>query len=164
MTGEQPAGAPRLIPDGITRSPRTMNRGGSEEGTAMLQFALTLPVLLSFVFGFMQVCIAMSTRAMLAEIAREGTRYAMVRGATCVTSGGASCTVAASDVNSYLSNINWPNLGGGPITVKTTYPDGNENAGSRVRETVSYVFAFNVPFVWKQSLTMSSTSVMYIVQ
>jgi hypothetical protein len=55
-------------------------------------------------------------------------------------------------------------MGGGPMTVNTTYPDGNENPGSRVQVTVSYAFPFRIPSIPASTLTMTSTSVMYIVQ
>jgi Flp pilus assembly protein TadG len=141
-----------------------VNRARSEEGSTLVELALTIPVLLTFVFGWMQVCMAISTRSLLSEIAREGTRYAMVRGATCVNVAGSSCMATAANVNAYLNGVNWPNVGGSVIAVSTTYPDGNENAGSRVQVTVTNVFPFNIPFVSRTSLTMSSTSVMYILQ
>ncbi len=143
---------------------RRLPRARSEDGSTLVELALTIPVLLTFIFGWMQVCMAISTRSLLSEIAREGTRYAMVRGATCVNVGGTSCTATAANVNAYLNGMNWPNVGGSVIAVATTYPDGNENAGSRVQVTVTNVFPFNIPFVSKTSLTMSSTSVMYILQ
>jgi len=48
--------------------------------------------------------------------------------------------------------------------VIANYPDINESPGSRVQVTVTYVFPLNVPFTPKSSFTMSSTSLMYIVQ
>ncbi len=50
------------------------------------------------------------------------------------------------------------------MSAATTYPDGNENPGSRVQIVVNYVFPYNIPFAPKGTLHMSSTSVMYIVQ
>jgi hypothetical protein len=60
--------------------------------------------------------------------------------------------------------MGWPNLGNGALSANTTYPDGNENPGSRVQVIVNYVYPYNIPFAPKGSLHMSSTSVMYIVQ
>jgi hypothetical protein len=50
------------------------------------------------------------------------------------------------------------------MTVNTTYPDGNENPGSRVQVAVTYAYPFRIPWIPTSTLTMSSTSVMYIVQ
>jgi len=135
-----------------------------EEGGSLVEFALSVPVLLTFFFGLIQVCIATYTRGALSECAREGTRYAMVHGSTCETPSNASCTLTASQMNTYVSSSTWPNVGGGAMTVNTTYPDGNENPGSRVQVTVAYAFPFRVPMIPASTLTMSSTSVMYIVQ
>jgi len=150
-------------PRGVTRS-SGRNSAESQEGSALVEIALTLPVLLTFFFGLIEVCLAFYTHQVLSESAREGTRYAMVHGSTCTTGSGNSCTVSAATVNSYVSGLNWPNFGGGTMAVNTTYPDGNESRGSRVQVNVSYGFRFRVPFIPPSTLTMSSTSVMYIIQ
>jgi Flp pilus assembly protein TadG len=139
-------------------------RAGNEEGSALVEFALTLPVLITCFFGLIEVSLAFYTHQLLSESAREGTRYAMVHGSTCTTGSGGACTVSAATVNSYVSGLSWPNIGGNPMTVNTTYPDGNESPGSRVQVTTTYNFPFRVPFIPPSTLTMSSTSVMYIIQ
>jgi hypothetical protein len=50
------------------------------------------------------------------------------------------------------------------MSVATTYPNGNEAVGSTVQVKVTYVFPITMPFVPKNSITMTSTSVMYILQ
>jgi Flp pilus assembly protein TadG len=143
---------------------RRRRLAAEEEGSALVEFALTVPVLIAFFFGLIQVCMASYMHAVVSESAREGTRFAMVHGSTCTTGSGASCTVTAAMVNSYVSSNGWPNIGGGTMTINTTYPDGNEAPGSRVQVSVTYAFPFSVPMVPKSTLTMSSTSVMYIAQ
>jgi len=135
-----------------------------EEGSSLVEFAISIPVLLTFFFGLIQVCIATYTRGAISECAREGTRYAMVHGSSCETAANASCTLTASAINTYVSSESWPNLGGGTMNVNTTYPDGNENPGSRVQVAVTYAYPFRIPWIPTSTLTMSSTSVMYIVQ
>jgi hypothetical protein len=136
----------------------------SENGESLVTFALTLPTLLGFIFGIMQVCVAYYTYQWMSESAREGTRYAMVRGSTCETSGGSSCEVSASEVTSYVNGLGLPNIGGGIATVLTTYPDGDEAPGHRVQVTITYAFPYKIPFVMSKSLTMTSESVMRIIQ
>lgn len=143
---------------------RRSMRAGNEEGSALVEVALTVPVLLTCFFGLIDVSLAFYTHQVLSESAREGTRYAMVHGSTCTTGSGNSCTVSASTVNSYVSGLSWPNIGGGTMTVSTTYPDGNEAPGSRVKVTATYNFPFSVPFIPASTLTMSSTSITYILQ
>jgi Flp pilus assembly protein TadG len=136
----------------------------SEEGSTLIEFALTFSVLLALIFCVMEICLVFYSYDMISDCAREGTRYAMVRGASCPNTTSPTCEVNASQVNSFVSAVKTPNLGNGTMTVATTYPDGNESPGSRVQVKVTYVFPIKMPFVPKNSLTMSSTSVMYIVQ
>jgi Flp pilus assembly protein TadG len=135
-----------------------------QSGQAIVEIAIALPVIAAFTFAMIELCLAFYSYCMISESARECTRYAAVRGATCLTSANASCTVSPTTVNSYATQIGWPNLGNGTTTPSTTYPDGNENPGSRVQVTVTYVFPYNIPFAPKGSIRMASTSVMYIVQ
>lgn len=141
-----------------------IGRWGADEGSSLIEFAISIPVLLTFFFGLIQVCIATYTRGAISECAREGTRYAIVHGSSCQTASSTSCTLAAAAINTYVSTSSWPNIGGGAMTPNTTYPDGNENPGSRVQVIVTYALPFRVPYIPASTLTMSSTSVMYIVQ
>jgi TadE-like protein len=135
-----------------------------ETGQAIIEVAIALPVIVAFTFMMIEICLAFYSYCMISESAREATRYAIVRGATCQTSTGGSCTASASTINSVVTQLGWPNLGSGTLSANTTYPDGNENPGSRVQVVVSYVFPYNIPFAPKGSIHMSSTSVMYILQ
>lgn len=130
----------------------------------MIEVALALPIIAAFTLMMIEICLAFYSYCMISESAREGTRYAIVRGATCQTSSGASCTASATTINNVVTHLSWPNLGSGTMSANTTYPDGNENTGSRVQVVVSYTFPYNIPFAPKGTVHMSSTSVMYIVQ
>ena len=138
--------------------------GRCDSGQAMVEVALALPIIAAFTCMMIELCLAFYSYCMISETAREGTRYAIVRGATCQTGTGGSCTASASSVNTAVTHLGWPNLGNGALSANTTYPDGNENPGSRVQVVVNYVYPYNIPFAPKGSLRMSSTSVMYIVQ
>ena len=135
-----------------------------DQGSALLEFALGTVVLFSLVFCFIEVCLIAYTRDTISECAREGTRYAMVRGASCPNTASPTCEVSASQVNTYVSAIRLPNLAGGTMTVATTYPDGNEAVGSRVQVLVSYAFTIRVPLVPAHAINLSSTSKVYILQ
>jgi Flp pilus assembly protein TadG len=140
------------------------DRKRNECGQAIVEIAIALPIIAAFAFAMIELCLAFYSYCMISESAREGTRYAIVRGATCQTSTGASCTASAATLNGVVTQLGWPNLGNGTMSANTTYPDGNENPGSRVQVVVSYVFPYNIPFAPKGTIHMSSTSVMYIVQ
>ncbi len=135
-----------------------------ESGQALVEAALTLPLLCAFLFMLIELCLAYYSYCMISESARQGTRYAMVHGAACKTASNASCTATAAAINSYVTSVGWPNLGGGTETANTTFPDGDQNPGSRVQVTVSYAFPINLPLLPHNSLLMASTSVLYIIQ
>ncbi len=135
-----------------------------EDGQAVIEAAITLPVILAFVFVMIELCLMFYSYCMISETARETTRYAIVRGSTCTTAAKTSCTASAASINTYASQVSLPNLGGGTLTPATTFPDGNQNPGSRVQVTVSYIFPVTLPFVPKGSVAMSSSSTMYFIQ
>jgi hypothetical protein len=143
---------------------RKRQRTGDEEGSALIEFAVTLPVLFTLLFCFMEMCLAFYSREMISEAAREGTRYAMFHGASCPNSTSPTCEATAAQVNAAVTGMGWPNLAGGTMTVATTYPSGNEAVGSLVQVKITYIFAIQMAFVPKSSLTMTSTSEAYILQ
>jgi Flp pilus assembly protein TadG len=152
--------------DRILRACRrqTADLARDEAGESMISFAISASVLFGFLFGLIYMCLAFYTYSWISEVAREGARYAIVHGTTCETSAGASCEVTASQVNSYVSGLGLPNVGGGTATPSASYPDGGEAPGDRVKVTVTYSFPYHIPFVGSQTLSMSSSSEMYILQ
>ena len=137
----------------------------SEDGSALIEFALTLPTLCCLLFCFLELCLLFYSYDMISESAREGNRYAIVRGASCQTSAGVSCETTAAKVNTYVSNLGWPNLAGGTMVVDTTYPkNGSDVVGNPVQTTVTYTFRITMPLVPTSAFSLSSTSVMYILQ
>jgi len=101
-----------------------------------LSLQLTLPTLFAFLFCFINTCLLLYSYEMISQSEREGTRYAMVRGASCPTSTNPTCEVTASQVNTYVSGKTWPTCRRDHNS-KYTYPDGNEAVGSRVKVTVT---------------------------
>jgi Flp pilus assembly protein TadG len=146
------------------RAGRIRGLAVEERGESLVMLALTLPILLGFTFGLMQLCLVYYSWNMISESARQGARYAIVHGATCETSAGASCTASAATVQSYVEGLGWANLGGGTMSVAATYPDGDEAPGHRVLVTVTYSFPYNIKFVTSRSISLSSSSEMYILQ
>jgi len=134
---------------------RTRDLARCERGSVLIEMAVTLPVLFTLLFCFMAMCLAFYSRDMISEAARDGTRYAMLHGASCPNSTTPTCEATATQVNSYVTGLGWPNLGGGTMTVATTYPSGNEAVGSLVQVKVTYVFAIKMAFVPANSLTMT---------
>jgi Flp pilus assembly protein TadG len=159
-----------------------------ESGAAILEMALSVGILLTFIFGIMEVCLAAYTYHFLSEASREATRYAIVRGATysptqcpatptyatCVAQGGSN----TGDIATYVQNLNFPGIDPAKMTVNSTWltgagtttptvcgtADSCKVPGNQVRVTITYNFPLSVPFVPISTWTMTSTSQMVISQ
>ncbi len=64
------------------KTARLTNKIGNEQGSATLEFAIVLPMLLMFLFGIIEFGRVMSVRSVLNSSAREGARVAILPGAT----------------------------------------------------------------------------------
>jgi Flp pilus assembly protein TadG len=147
-----------------------------QNGQTLIEFAISLGVLLTAIFTLIELCLVFYTWSTISECAREGTRYAIVRGSTCITAGtsgaGASCTATASSINTYVSSLGYPNAGGGTMTVDTTYSSdgatftttGNNSPNNMVRVQITYHFPIKLPLVPKNALTLKAQSQMTILQ
>jgi Flp pilus assembly protein TadG len=170
------AGCPRAFSRHARRFvwPRGRNAGLTvgEDGQTLIEMAITLPIMFALIFCFMELCLVFYTYDMISESAREGAQYAMLRSTDCVTNNaGVSvpCTATSTQVNTYVSHLGWPNIAGGTITPATTYIQVSPNAagnipGNYVNVAVTYVFPIKMPFVSKNSITLKSSSQMYIIQ
>lgn len=141
----------------------------------MIEFALVSTVMMTFILVVMQLCIALYTYGMICESAREATRWAATRGATCQTPLSTSCTANATSVSNYAKGLGFPNIGGGTVTVNTTpnvmFPDtynGTANCQTpsvcRVVVSVTYTMPITMPLVPKNAIALSTISKMYYIQ
>lgn len=147
--------------------------GCGEEGATVVEMALSMIILLTILFGLIEMCLALYTYHYVSDAAREGTRYAIVHGSTCTVSG-VSCTVTASQIQTYVQNLGYPGITTSAMTVTTTYsayPAGGtcvaagcNGPGDRATVTAQYKFPLDIPFISSSVLTMSSTSSMVIAQ
>jgi Flp pilus assembly protein TadG len=131
----------------------------------MVELALVATVFLMLIFGIMDFGRALYTYHAVANAAREGSRWAIVRGNTCPIAG---CPAHSADVQTYVRGRNGTLMDPTQLAVTATYGGntgcaaGNEDRGCLVTVTVTYPFHFaELPFA---DLTMTSTSKMYITQ
>jgi len=151
---------------------RDVGRRG-EQGAAVMEMALSMIVLLTIFFGLMEICLALYTFHYVSEAAREGTRYAMVHGSTCLVSG-VSCTATSGQIQTYVQNLGYPGIRSSHMTVTTTwsaYPSGGtcvaagcNGPGDLASVTAQYAFTLSIPFVSSRLLNLTSTSAMVISQ
>lgn len=142
-----------------------------ERGNALVEFAIASTAMLMVMFGIIDFGRALYTYHLIADGARQGARYAMVRGTACTVSG---CPATAGAIQSYVRGLA-PGIDPNLLTVTTTYgpgdgcPDpGSQNPGGPgcvVSVQASYTFNFIiVPLMPTFSIPMSSTSQVVISQ
>ena len=136
----------------------------NEEGSALVEFALSSVVLFMTLFGLMASCMALYSYLFVAEAAREASRYAIVRGDSCT--GLSDCPgITSAQLNTYVKNLKYPGINAGNLSASASFtPD--KSPGSTVSVTVTYNMALNIPFWPKtgRALQLSSTSSMAISQ
>jgi Flp pilus assembly protein TadG len=159
---------------------RRRGLGASEQGSTLTEFGMSIPVILLVIYAFTEICLAIYSSDLCSELARVGTRYAMFHGSSCPTSSNPTCEATASQVNTYVST--WYaagssqkvlNLACRSITVNTTYAAAGSNSfaatnseapGGQVQVTVTCAFPITLPFVPPNGLSLTSSSVMTIMQ
>ena len=158
------------------------SRIAREDGGTTVEFAVVLVVFLTFLFGIMDFSRALYVYHFVCEVAREGSRYAMVRGSTygasCATVATASCAATDANVTSYIRSKVPLAIQSSSVSVTTTWPgtapagatgacnttNGINSPGCLVQVQVSYPFRFILPFLPSATTTLQSTSVMVIAQ
>jgi Flp pilus assembly protein TadG len=159
----------------------------SEEGAGLVETAFAISVFLMLLFAIFDFSLACYAYHYVSDAAREGSRFAIVRGSDCSTySSTTPCPAAASDIASYVQNFGYPGIdttqmavnvqtckpttttdsNGNPVTSWPTCSSGTtyNDPGDQVQVTVSYPFLVSVPFWKSESLTISSQSSMVISQ
>jgi Flp pilus assembly protein TadG len=162
-----------------TRSPRAAveavklarSRVKEDGGATLVEFAFSGVILFTLVFGIMVISIVLYSYHFVSEAAREGVRYAMVRGSGCSSYGsfGSDCPItAASAVQTYIQDLGFPGIKPSNLSVTTTWstngsawtssPAAHNDPGDYVKVVVSYQLPVSIPFVGSRSLTMNSTA------
>jgi len=131
----------------------------NERGAALIETAITIPIILLIAVGIFEFGRAYQTWQVLTNAAREGARIAILADKT-----DADVTTA---VRNYMQSGGLPNYASAPVLIDRAVVMGT-NTGSRI--TVNYPFQFMVlngvaRLVVKgskagQSLTMQSVAVM----
>jgi hypothetical protein len=110
---------------------RVRKEGGNEQGAAIVEMALASAVLFTLLVGIIQVSMALYIHNFVSEAAREGTRYAVVRGASsCLyaTSAMPDCnlgpTTSGNPIQAYLRGLGFPYSSGVTATATWWSPTG----------------------------------------
>ena len=166
-------------------------RAREERGSALVEFAVTVPLLVFLLFAVLDGMFTMYAYHYTAYAAQQGARFAMVRGYTaseniatpCGTSAPPSftmaydCTALGSDIQNYVQSLGAINPSNLTINTSGAYvwpgknPDGTttgcttqaNSKGCLVRVTASYTFDF-LPLVSVTAVTMHATSEKVILE
>jgi len=140
-------------PAGCSPSPRRRRR---QRGSGLVETALCFTVFLMVLFGIIDFGRSMFAYNFVSYAAREGARYAIVRGQS------SGHTASATDISTYVKS-EAIGLDPADITVSTTWnPDSRP--GSTVQVRVQYNFQPIVPYMPSGTWALASTSKMLISQ
>ncbi len=138
-------------------------------------------IFFAMLIGSFQMMLVLYTFHFVSDGAREGTRYAIVRGSTsCTNTPNLShCNATADQIQTYVKGLNYPGINPANLTLTTTWlsasttkpttwsscSSGTCNApGNLVKVVANYSYSLNVPFVPAATLHLTSTSQMVISQ
>lgn len=146
-----------------------------QAGSEVVEFTLSAGVFMACVFGFMELCVVLFMLNSVNEAARQGARWASVRGTsssvtssgttTCVNPHITTCPAQSSDIQNYVDTmpgmsasrttvtVNWCNAAG----TSCTTTESNATPGNMVEVKVSYKFA-SVPYFSSTAITLTSTA------
>jgi Flp pilus assembly protein TadG len=133
---------------------RPHRRQCRQRGNTMVETAITMVLYLMLIFGIVGFGEAMWAYTWTGHAAREGSRWASVRGSQ------SSSPAAALDVKNYVLG-NMMGLNSAKANVVTNWPNGN-SPGQEVDVTVTYSMNTHAPFVG--TINLSSTSKMTVAQ
>lgn len=139
-----------------------------ERGSSLPETAIVLAVLLALLFGIVDFARATYTYAFVAQLARQGARWAIVRGSKCVFLD--HCNAGQTDIQAYVQSLSEGATNASSIAVTPSWycPPGSSGhvPGCVVSVTVAYPFSFvllNMP-ANIGGFSMASTSQMVVSQ
>jgi TadE-like protein len=122
-------------------SPRRGRRGGREDGQALIEFALILPLFLMIVVGIIQFGVALNFWLDLQRVANQGARWAAVNcGQSASTPGSDPClpTLEQRIRDDIISRGNEPQ----EVVVCYIAEDGKASSGDSVRVSLTTEYGF----------------------
>ena len=140
-----------------------------ERGSSTLETVIVMGVLLGMICGIIDFGRAIYTYGFVAQLARQGARWAIVRGSQCTLL--TDCNATSAEVQTYVQSLAYGFITPSSVVATTTWPachpGSSGNApGCNVEVTVTYPFKFALPWMPTSlgTLNMTSTSEMVISQ
>jgi hypothetical protein len=139
-----------------------------DAGNALVEFALAQVIILTVLFGVIDMGRALYAYNWVANAARQGTRFAMVRGAGC-TKFPSGCPAHASDIEAYVDStaiaLDVSKVGVTSLCFVTgsaigTAPPCGAGGPAYIQVTVTYDFKMVSPFIplaWRMTSVSERT-------
>lgn len=157
---------------------------GDDQGAGIVEFAFSSMIFLALLIGLFDFSLALYTFHYVSNAARQGSRYAMVRGLDCSAySNTTPCPAQESDISSYVKSLGYPGIDPSHMTVTVfTYQNSISEKtgstswvacgegvscnlpGSQVQVKVTYSFPLEIPFWGSRNLSIDSSSNMVYQQ
>ena len=117
----------------ITSQPPSCSRLRGESGSTLVEMALSITILLVLIVGIMDACLMVYSYHFISNAAREGARYAIVRGNTwvqppwrdgstatpCASYTSAGCTASAQNIDDYVKSLSLPGIDTNELSTTT---------------------------------------------
>src|ERR1700744_792623 len=101
---------------------RGVDPSRDEQGSSIVEFALTFIVVMGLIFGIMQLCLAFYTYQVLNKQPREVERYVIVHGSNCfLANGTTSChNDSNAQLQTVVQNYGYPGITASNVSVTAT--------------------------------------------
>jgi hypothetical protein len=133
-----------------------------EKGQTIVEFTLIFLLFLMLLFGIAEGGRLVYNFGIVSQAAREGVRYASVRGGTCKLPGGSSCAAAETEIKNYVIGRAMGLLTAANITVSWPGPPTGSNVPGKI-VSVTTTYPFQSKFWFIPSVTLRSQSQMVII-
>jgi Flp pilus assembly protein TadG len=128
----------------------------TQKGATVVEFAVLLPVLMAMLLGTCVFGVGTYYKSVVTYAAREGVRWASVRGSSNKNQ------VATPETVKTIVESHAPGLR--PLTVTTTWVPDTKAPGSKVHIDASYNYRLNLPFVSARTYVLSTSAEMVVVR
>ena len=147
-----------------------------ESGGSLIEAAISFTLLISVMACVVQASLALYSYHIVADAAREASRYAIVRGSSSCsnTPNLTNCNATSDQIQTWVRNLSFPFIISNHLSVTTTWPTTGSNCypssspcnnpSNLVNVVVTYAFPLNLPMWSGGTINISSTSQMVISQ
>jgi Flp pilus assembly protein TadG len=126
----------------------------NEQGAAAIEFAIAVPVLVSFIYGIFQVGLLFYANAGMQHALGEGARYTTL----CLSPTATGCSVPTDTQITTKVNAELFGPKDGTFTVATPVTAGNSKT-----LTVTYTRTVKLLFIADKTITLTRTKKVYTV-